>query len=62
MYNCDRCRNKGICKFEDDARALEDSMKSYSENADVMKDDIFSVSVRCSKFYLDRKPYNNRKE
>lgn len=61
MYNCDRCRNKGICKFECRAKELEDDMRTYFETIaapDGEGADIFGVSIRCSKFFADRK--NNK--
>lgn len=56
MYNCDRCRNKDICKYEEASRHFEDDLNGWvNGNCDPGKPECVDILVRCNKFSLDYK-------
>lgn len=47
--NCDRCRNKGICKYEDDSRTFEKKVTEATEGFG--KPEPIKLLFNCEKFH-----------
>lgn len=50
--NCDRCRNSGICKYEDNAKEYEVRFNAWNTAQDALRPDILKLNFNCKRFLM----------
>lgn len=55
MHNCDKCWNRDICKYADQAKAFEDELDIWMGGEKTYEPEPIHVVIRCDNFKQDWK-------
>lgn len=62
MSNCDKCWNRDICKYADQARAFENELDIWMSGEKSYKPEVVNVLIKCDQFKTDWALQNKTKK